>query len=110
MWEGLERTRRQDQVLHGAAKLVNVIVGIVLLPLWLLGQLVGGRVRDFLIDLARRTPRSPPVPPVRERSMDGLMRDLKAIPQHLHHSEWAEAAWASPTSPTSSSPSIGRGR
>ena len=62
MWEGLARTRRQDQVLHGAAKLVNVIVGIVLLPLWLLGQLVGGRVRDFLIDLARRTPRSPPVP------------------------------------------------
>src|SRR6266508_4266520 len=91
MWEGLARTRRQDQVLHGAAKLVNVFVGIVLLPLWLLGQLVGGRVRDFLIRLERRGTRSLPVPPERERSMDALMRDLEAIPQHLRRREWAEA-------------------
>jgi predicted alpha/beta-fold hydrolase len=91
MWEGLARTRRQDRFLHGAAKLVNVFVGIVLLPLWLLGQLLGGRVRDFLISLERRGTRSLPVPPERERSMDALMRDLEAVPQHFRHSDWAEA-------------------
>jgi predicted alpha/beta-fold hydrolase len=91
MWEGLARTRRQDQVLHGAAKLANVLVGVVLLPLWLLGQLVGGRVRDFLIRLERRQPRSLPVPSQGERSMDSLMRDLEAIPQRLRHNDWAEA-------------------
>jgi predicted alpha/beta-fold hydrolase len=91
MWEGLARTRRQDQVLHGVAKLANVFLGIVLLPLWLLGQLVGGRVRDFLVRLERRRVRSLPVPPVRERSMDALMADLETIPRHLRHSEWAEA-------------------
>jgi predicted alpha/beta-fold hydrolase len=90
MWEGLARTRRQDQVLHGAAKLANVLVGVVLLPLWLLGQLVGGRVRDFLIRLERRQPRSLPVPPQGERSMESLMRDLEAIPQRLRHNDWAE--------------------
>ena len=47
MWEGLARTERQDRVLHGAAKLANVLLGIVLLPLWLFGQLIGGRVRDL---------------------------------------------------------------
>jgi predicted alpha/beta-fold hydrolase len=91
MWEGLARTRRQDQVLHGAAKLVNVLVGIVLLPLWLLGQLLGGRLRDFLASRERRHPRSLPVPPERGRSMEALMRDLEAIPQHLRHNDWSEA-------------------
>ena len=38
MWESLATTRRQDRALHGAAKLVNVVVGLVALPLWLLGQ------------------------------------------------------------------------
>ena len=90
MWEGLARTERQDRVLHGTAKLANVLLGIVLLPLWLFGQLIGGRVRDFLIGLERRSKRPLPVPPERERSMDALMRDLHAIPEHLRHSDFAE--------------------
>ena len=90
MWEGLARTERQDRVLHGAAKLVNVFLGIVLLPLWIFGQLLGGRLRDFLTSLERRSRRPLPVPPERERTMDALMRDLNAIPQHLRHSDFAE--------------------
>jgi predicted alpha/beta-fold hydrolase len=90
MWEGLARTERQDRVLHGAAKLANVLVGIVLLPLWLLGQLIGGRVRDLLRGLERRGRRPLPVPPERERSMKALMADLHTIPNHLRHSDLAE--------------------
>jgi predicted alpha/beta-fold hydrolase len=90
MWEGLARTERQDRVLHGAAKLANVLVGIVLLPLWLLGQLIGGRVRDLLRGLERRGRRPLPVPPERERSMNALMADLHTIPNHLRHSDLAE--------------------
>ena len=91
MWEGLARTERQDRVLHGAAKLANVLLGVLLLPLWLFGQLIGGRVRDFLRRLERRGRRPLPVPPERERTMDALMRDLQAIPDRLHHSYFAEA-------------------
>jgi predicted alpha/beta-fold hydrolase len=90
MWEGLARTQRQDRVLHGAAKVANVLLGIFLLPLWLIGQLVGGRVRDLLMSLDRRSQRPLPVPPPRERSMDALMRDLQALPEHLRHSNLAE--------------------
>jgi predicted alpha/beta-fold hydrolase len=90
MWEGLARTERQDRVLHGAAKLVNVVLGIVLLPLWLFGQLIGGRVRDLLASLERRSRRPLAVPPERERTMDALMRDLREIPNHLRHSDFAE--------------------
>ena len=56
------------------AKLANLLLGIVLLPLWLFGQLVGGRVRDFLTSLERRGQRPLPVPPERERTMEALMR------------------------------------
>jgi predicted alpha/beta-fold hydrolase len=90
MWEGLARTERQDRVLHGTAKLVNVLLGIVLLPLWLFGQLVGGRVRDFLASMERRSRRPLPVPPERERTMDALMSDLGQIPEHLRHSNLAD--------------------
>ncbi len=90
MWEGLARTERQDRVLHGAAKLVNVVLGIVLLPLWLFGQLLGGRLRDLLASLERRSRRPLPVPPERERTMEALMRDLEAIPENLRHSNFAE--------------------
>jgi predicted alpha/beta-fold hydrolase len=90
MWEGLARTERQDRVLHGAAKLVNVLIGLIALPLWIFGQLIGGRVRDLLLWLERRQKRALPVPPERERTMDALMRDLEAVPQHLRHSDWAE--------------------
>src|SRR3954451_5434399 len=90
MWEGLARTERQDRVLHGAAKLANVLVGLILLPLWLFGQLIGGRVRDFLRGLERRGRRPLPVPPERDRTMEALMADLQAIPNHLRHSNFAE--------------------
>jgi predicted alpha/beta-fold hydrolase len=90
MWEGLARTQRQDRVLHGAAKAANIVLGVVLLPLWIFGQLIGGRVRDFLLSLERRQQRTLPVPPERERTMDALMRDLQAIPEHLRHSDFAE--------------------
>ena len=90
MWEGLARTERQDRVLHGAAKLVNVLLGIVLLPLWIFGQLIGGRVRDWLSALERRSKRPLPVPPERERTMDALCRDMLTIPEDLRHSNFAE--------------------
>jgi predicted alpha/beta-fold hydrolase len=90
MWEGLARTERQDRVLHGAAKLANVLLGIVLLPLWLLGQAVGGRLRDFLMARERRSRRPLPVPPERERTMEAFCRDMLSIPEDLHHSDFAE--------------------
>src|SRR5258708_5384782 len=90
MWEGLARTQRQDRGLHGAAKVANIVLGVVLLPLWIIGQVVGGRVRDLLVALERRGRRELQVPPERERSMDALMRDLEAIPEHLRHSDFAE--------------------
>jgi predicted alpha/beta-fold hydrolase len=90
MWEGLARTERQDRVFHGAAKLANVLLGIVLLPLWVLGQMVGGRVRDLLRGLERRGRRPLPVPPERERTMTALMEDLHTIPNRLRHSDFAE--------------------
>jgi predicted alpha/beta-fold hydrolase len=90
MWEGLARTQRQDRALHGAAKLANLLLGVVLLPLWLFGQLIGGRVRDMLMSLERRGRRPLPVPPERERSLDAVMRDLREIPEHLRHSNLSE--------------------
>ena len=42
MWEGLARTRRQDRVLHGTAKAANVVVGLIAVPVWIIGQLIGG--------------------------------------------------------------------
>ena len=90
MWEGLARTRRQDRVLHGSAKVANVILGIVALPLWLIGQALGGRVRDLMLRLERRGARALPVPPQRERSMAALMGDLESLNHHLHHSQRAE--------------------
>jgi predicted alpha/beta-fold hydrolase len=90
MWEGLARTQRQDRVLHGAAKLANLVFGLIALPLWLLGQLIGGRVRDLLSSLERRGRRALPVPPERERSMDALMRDLEGLENHLQPSAFAE--------------------
>ncbi|MGZ5307751.1 MAG: serine aminopeptidase domain-containing protein [Solirubrobacterales bacterium] len=83
MWEGLGRTPRQDRVLHGSAKLAALLLGLLALPLWLLGQAVGGRVRDLLVSLERRAKRPLPVPPERERSMEALMDDLRRIPEHL---------------------------
>jgi predicted alpha/beta-fold hydrolase len=88
MWESLATTQRQDRVLHGAAKLLNLAVGLVALPLWLIGQ----RLRDPFRRLLARLDHEPaplPVPRSRERTMEALMADLRAIPNHVHHSELA---------------------
>ena len=88
MWESLGSSPRQDRVLHGAAKALNVAVGIVAMPLWLLGQ----RLREPFRRLLGRLDTDPaplPIPAPRERSMDALMTDLQAIPHHLRHSEAA---------------------
>ncbi len=88
MWESLATSRRQDRVLHGAAKTVNVAVGLVALPLWLVGQ----RLREPFRRLLSRLDTDPaplPIPAPRERSMDALMADLEAIPHRLRHSEAA---------------------
>jgi pimeloyl-ACP methyl ester carboxylesterase len=90
MWEGLARTRRQDRVLHGTAKAANVVFGLIAFPLWVLGQLLGGRVRNVLMRLERREDRSLPVPPPAERSMAALMSDLEAVPQDLQRHPLAE--------------------
>jgi predicted alpha/beta-fold hydrolase len=90
MWEGLARTRRQDRVLHGTAKAANVIVGLIAMPLWLLGQFFGGRVRELLARQERRQRRALPVPPERERSMPALMADLEAVPEDLRRHPLAE--------------------
>lgn len=90
MWESLATTRRSDRVLHGGAKLLNLVVGAIALPVWLLGQ----RLRDPLQRLLARLDTDPaplPVAQPRERSMGALMADLEAIPHGLRHSEAATA-------------------
>jgi predicted alpha/beta-fold hydrolase len=77
-------------VLHGAAKLANLLFGLIALPLWLLGQLLGGRLRDWLASFERRGARVLPVPPERERSMEALMRDLEDLGGRLQPSPMAE--------------------
>ena len=91
MWEGLARTRRQDRVLHGTAKAANVLFGLLALPLWILGQLLGGRVRSLLARLERRAGRTLPVPEAKERSMAALMGELEAIDARLEPRALAEA-------------------
>jgi predicted alpha/beta-fold hydrolase len=88
MWESLGTSQRQDRVLHGAAKALNVVVGLVALPLWLIGQGLRDPFRRLLARLDSEPARLP-VAPARERSMDALMSDLEAIPHHLHHSDAA---------------------
>ena len=89
VWESAATTRRQDRVLHGVAKIVNVIVGALIFPVWLVGQRLGGPFRRLLAR-AGHEPNTLPVPAPRERSMDALMGELEAIPHRLHPSETAE--------------------
>lgn len=88
MWETIASSRRQDRALHGAAKLVNVFVGLIALPLWLLGQRLAGPLRRLLRGRAR--PPELPVPPSAERSMDALMADLQQVPMHIRPSPMHE--------------------
>ena len=90
MWEGLARTQRQDRALHGAAKAVNVVFGLIAMPVWLIGQLVGGRIRNLLARLERRSVKALPVPAEKPRSMEALMSDLGGLSHHLKASPLAE--------------------
>jgi predicted alpha/beta-fold hydrolase len=88
MWESLGSSYRQDRALHGAAKALNVAVGSVALPVWLVGQ----RLREPLRAALGRLDPEPaelPVAQVRERTMSALMDDLESIPSGVHHSEVA---------------------
>jgi predicted alpha/beta-fold hydrolase len=89
MWESLATSRRQDRVLHGVAKLLNMAAGALIFPVWLVGQGLAGRLRRLLARLDSG-PQALPVPPPRERTMDALMRDLQAMPHHLHRSDTAQ--------------------
>jgi pimeloyl-ACP methyl ester carboxylesterase len=88
MWESIGSTYRQDRILHGAAKALNVAVGSVAMPTWLIGQ----RLREPLRrTLARLDPEPTDLPTAqpRERTMEALMSDLESIPHHLRHSDAA---------------------
>lgn len=90
MWEHLATTQRQDRVLHGAAKAVNVVVGLVVLPIWLLGQRLMGPVRRLIAALGGEDSDPLPVPPDREPSMTALMAELEALPHQLRPRPLAE--------------------
>jgi predicted alpha/beta-fold hydrolase len=81
VWESLATNRRQDRVLHGAAKLANVVVGLAIFPIWLLGQRLAGRVSPLLRKRSRPTPF--PVPPESAQSLDALLAELHRIPHRL---------------------------
>jgi predicted alpha/beta-fold hydrolase len=89
MWEAIGSSPRQDRILHGTAKALNLAVGSVAVPIWLSGQ----RLREpFRAALARLDPNPGPEMPVahpRERTMAALMTDLESIPHYLHHSDAA---------------------
>ena len=89
MWEQLGSTPRQDRALHGAAKLANLLVGLVALPLWLLGQRLGGPLRRLLARGAEER-RELPVPEPGERSMESLMAELESFPCSLRPTPWGE--------------------
>ncbi len=85
MWESFATSRRQDRVLHGVAKVIQAIVGAIVMPIWLIGQRLSAPFRR-LVDRFEPEPGPLPVPAPRERSMDALMRDLEAIPHRLRPS------------------------
>jgi uncharacterized protein len=88
VWETLASSRRQDRALHGAAKLVSVLVGVIALPVWLLGQRLSGPLRRLLRRHSR--PLELPVPEPGERKMEALMTELHQVPSKLRSSPWFE--------------------
>jgi predicted alpha/beta-fold hydrolase len=90
MWERLATTPRQDRVLHGAAKAMNAIIGLVVLPLWLVGQRLMGPVRRLIFALSPDEASPLPVPPERDRSMAALVRELGSMPHDLRPRRFAE--------------------
>lgn len=89
MWEHLATTRRQDRVLHGAAKALNVVIGLIAVPLWLIGQRLVEPLKRLLARLDPQ-PEPLPVPPPGERSMAALMSQLEALPNNLRPRAFAE--------------------
>ncbi len=91
MWESLATSRREDRILHGAAKVLNFVTAIFALPLWLIGQRLTPPLRRVLALVGREEPpEGLPVPPECERSMDAVMSELERIPHKLRRSEWAQ--------------------
>ncbi|HEX2467755.1 MAG TPA: hypothetical protein VHJ54_06075 [Solirubrobacterales bacterium] len=90
MWEHLATSRRQDRVLHGLAKALNVVIGLVALPLWLIGQRLMGPLRRLIASLGADEDEGMRVPAESLRSMEALMADLQGIPQHLEPRPLAE--------------------
>ena len=88
MWESVGSTYRQDRILHAAAKAVNLAVGSVAMPTWLIGQRLREPLRKTLARLDPEPAELPTAQP-RERTMDALMADLESIPHGLHHSDAA---------------------
>ena len=88
MWESVASSYRQDRILHGAAKALNLAVGSVALPMWLAGQRLREPLRRTLARLDPE-PTELPVAQPRKRTMDALMADLESIPHELHHSDSA---------------------
>ncbi len=88
MWESMATTRRQDRVLHGFAKALNVVIGLVALPAWLFGQWFSGPVRGLL---SRRGEAKPPAlplpsPAITAPTVGSVMAELEAVPQDLQAS------------------------
>jgi predicted alpha/beta-fold hydrolase len=88
MWESLATTHRQDRVLHGAAKVANTVVGVVMLPLWMVGQQLAGRLGQWL-GRASRDLGELPHPPQGEHSLDDIVTELQAMPHRLRPTWWA---------------------
>jgi predicted alpha/beta-fold hydrolase len=82
MWESLATNARQDRVLHGAAKAANVLVGVALVPLWILGQRLAGPLAAWLGRSGER-PELPAPPAEGDQDLDALVADLQAIPHRL---------------------------
>lgn len=90
MWESMATTQRQDRVLHGFAKALNVAIGLVALPAWLFGQWISGPLRNLLAARGARSTATLPRPPQGERSMSAAMEELYAISHDLRPSQARE--------------------
>ncbi len=88
MWESLGTTRRQDRVLHGAAKASSIVAGVVMVPFWLLGQAVAGWVGERL-GRASQDLGELPRPAEAERSLNAVVDELQAMPHRLRPTWWA---------------------
>src|SRR6187200_3466153 len=89
MWESLGSGPRQDRVLHGAAKAFNVVLGLVMIPAWIVGQRLVVPFRRLLGLLDKPSNGLPPPPPPSGGDMDSLFKELQAIPRNLEPSRWA---------------------